>query len=1670
MAYDPSVFNVYPYYDDYDDDKKFLRVLYKPGYAVQARELTQAQTIAQKQVQRFGDHIFKDGSIVSESQVTNVQGQFVRVDNLSGYAGISINDFVGLTATVAAKNNSIRVTKALGGLSGSSKDTTSIFMFSEYLNGATGFAIGDTMTAVYNGISISARVTGGTATYNSYSGAPNVLPAFGDATLVGVDAGIRYVKGYFVNHDRQSILVYNITGSSDALAYRRFNNLTSTVRFDVANTIVNAQDDTTLNDPAFGSYNYAAPGADRYRLDLTLAQGPLSVTADYRLLSIDEDEITFRSNIPEYSVLVDTLARRTYDESGNYTLEDFPVFVDDITGDANEPYLRVKIGKGKAYVFGYEFINFIDKSITADKARNIKLLDVNQQIPIQVGNTVNVAANTEASGFTAFDKINWNSMNLFLLSDGATGAFSRVGTALVGKWDAIENSSQIHMYNVRLDSGYTPSSAKRLFYPGYTGSNKHVFSFTDGSLNINDADGNSLVFPFSNDISSHSIRNVKSQIFNIQRTKVIALPATISVSDFDDGTEFNSGTDVDFNSINDIKAFTITGAALSLTVTAIDDQNYSVSASSGVTAVVFANLEVTKLNYDPLYRAKTSTTETRTVVMTQNSYQKFAYLGGRVDAYEIVSITGNTGGSNFSMTNYFELDTGQRDFIYDWSRIVLKPQYYNSGVTGVSVTYRYYAHENSCAPYLLNSYASGGDPANLVSGTASGYKNLPLYPMENPRGNAIVSLGSCLDVRPDRITPSVSLTFGSSPETYGATGSSHLIGTNFEAQWSYYQPRSDKLVLTRDREFRLVKGVESDDRAPAPEDIQDAMTIATFTYDPFTKSAIDVQKFITKNRRYTMRDIGSLEKRIDRLEYYTTLSLEEKQAASLEIKDASGLNKFKNGIFVDNFSSRSSADTKNRDHKCSTDRQRRETRPRFITKYIDLGMTGALPAGLTFTTNGLLTFNYTTIPFIQQRFASKSVNVNPFDVTNFNGTLTLTPFSDDWIDTTTRPEVTLNINGQNDGLVDGQDVSLGVDWNDWETTWTGAPFQQQVVGVRVGKEHDPLTRGMQLVQTTIQGQVLQRQQRTGTQNFLRAETVNTSLGNRVVDLSIVPFMRSIDVNIKADGMRPNVRVYPFFDGRNVSSFVSNNGTTGAALITNVSGQLGYDTTVKFTIPAGTFRTGERLFRLIDDSGNVLSNATTTAEQTFRAQGLLKTEESTVVSTRNLTFRREAVNDERLFNNTITTVVETYQDPVAQTFLVDTLSYPRGMFIKKVEVFFKTKSANLPITLQIRPAINGYPSSSIVVPFSEVVKLPSAISTSTDSSVATEFSFDNPVYLQAGEYSIVLISNSNEYEVFVSEVGQVDLLTDNTITSQPYLGSFFKSQNASTWTPDQLLDLKFNIHRAVFSTTPATVQFYYDETNYDTEGYSSIDNGANLFRLNTTYITPPGTAVTSTVDFEGDGAGAISILPNENIVLQTKKDIKDTGTNTIDVYLTMQTNDAAVSPAIDLDRVSGIYVQNIINNFNDWTEQENYEKLPSVGGLTANNVAAMRYLTKQINLQNGFESEKMDVYLAARLPQGARIDVYMRSQLKTDTTKFNDVVFEKLVVEPTSAYGLTTNYLSVTEDDFVDLHYVRDITANRYTSGISGQYEFKNFQIKVVMYGDYTNYVVPCFRDFKAIAT
>jgi len=104
--------SVAPYYDDYEDSKNFYRILYRPGYAVQSRELTQSQTLLQSQIDRFGKHVFKEGSIVipgtfdlfSDSS-TSGPVRYVKVRDVdTSNNAVDINNFLDQTVTSNTTN------------------------------------------------------------------------------------------------------------------------------------------------------------------------------------------------------------------------------------------------------------------------------------------------------------------------------------------------------------------------------------------------------------------------------------------------------------------------------------------------------------------------------------------------------------------------------------------------------------------------------------------------------------------------------------------------------------------------------------------------------------------------------------------------------------------------------------------------------------------------------------------------------------------------------------------------------------------------------------------------------------------------------------------------------------------------------------------------------------------------------------------------------------------------------------------------------------------------------------------------------------------------------------------------------------------------------------------------------------------------------------------------------------------------------------------------------------------------------------------------------------------------------------------------------------------------------------------------------------------------------
>ena len=154
MSYDAALFNTDPYYDDYNENKKFLRFMFRPGYAVQARELTQLQTVIQSQIERFGNHIFAEGSMVLDGQISENYIKYARVTGLSGTSNIT--DFIG-TQINSVGYAPATVIHAETGLS--SGDTNGVLFF-EYGNGTTAFSANTVLGATSSSnVSITATIT-----------------------------------------------------------------------------------------------------------------------------------------------------------------------------------------------------------------------------------------------------------------------------------------------------------------------------------------------------------------------------------------------------------------------------------------------------------------------------------------------------------------------------------------------------------------------------------------------------------------------------------------------------------------------------------------------------------------------------------------------------------------------------------------------------------------------------------------------------------------------------------------------------------------------------------------------------------------------------------------------------------------------------------------------------------------------------------------------------------------------------------------------------------------------------------------------------------------------------------------------------------------------------------------------------------------------------------------------------------------------------------------------------------------------------------------------------------------------------------------------------------------------------------------------------------------------
>jgi hypothetical protein len=416
----------------------------------------------------------------------------------------------------------------------------------------------------------------------------------------------------------------------------------------------------------------------------------------------------------------------------------------------------------------------------------------------------------------------------------------------------------------------------------------------------------------------------------------------------------------------------------------------------------------------------------------------------------------------------------------------------------------------------------------------------------------------------------------------------------------------------------------------------------------------------------------------------------------------------------------------------------------------------------------------------------------------------------------------------------------------------------------------------------------------------------------------------------------------------------------------------------FDVPNSTamsFRTGVRTLRFADNANNIRSNAATSGEATYSATGIIETKERTILSTKTAQIITEIVPDktEAVQSGSLSRVTSDtgWYDPLAQTFLVDVEG---GVFATDVDLFFSAKDENVPIKIQIRNVVNGYPGG-VILPFSEVIVRPSAVNISSTGAIATNFKFKSPVYLQKDvEYALVIISDSAKYKTWIAQSGEVDVNGSGLISSQPYAGVLFKSQNASTWTADQNQDLKFRINRAVFDIgSTASVNLVNQHVNSDIL--------YDLANINVSKIVLPGTSVSTKLNnVDGIANNNIDIQLEDDILFEQPQRVADyveeAGTPSFSTTLTLTSSSSNISPVVDLSRCSATLVSNVI----DSTVNDN-EIYPEVGSATA------KYVTKEIKLNQS--ASHLRILFDANVPNAATINLYYKTGLQSTNFSSSD---------------------------------------------------------------------------------
>jgi hypothetical protein len=1533
-------FNINPYYDDFDEDKNFHRILFKPGYAVQARELTQLQTILQSQIEKFGKHVFKEGTIILGGAFDVDQKiQYVKVkDRDSANAEIlNVSSYVGktLTGTSGVKARVIDV------VNGTESNTTTKTVFVAYTDSGN-----DQETSAFSANEVLTANNGDTLVVINNTGVT------GSASRFTIDEGTLFVKNHFVNFEKQSIILENYSPTPNLR-----------VGFSVIESVVNETQDTSLLDPALGSYNYSAPGADRYKIEVQLNKAGLDdvTNEDFvELLVINNGIIEERKDRTLYSVVADELAKRTMDESGDYYVRGMDIVVREhldngenlgylpSANGGNTTLLAIGVEPGVAYVKGYEVGTLVTKYATTSKGNDFNYFN-DQVITGRLGNYVNtkeligswdlnvpilvnlydqpqqkITLRTWTSGNPTGNVIGTAKVKGVEYISGTVGSanaqfevylfdinmttdtFSNVksiystsalssGLTTNVSADIIQTSGITTLQDTTIDSllYYTGSSYVRTIKDNNDLSDTTytyrrttpVTVATSGTFTLSAPSGE--IYPYT----VGALSDDEKRLFLVTATSnaSVNLNGTVSTTNGSnevvglgtDFTELNVGDKVQIGIIPDTFIISSVSNAtyMYLTTNVAEDTSgntitkvyrtgdaidFTVTGNTGVERTITAS-STTSLSFDFKEKFVTSFTAAVTTSLVKSSATEIkktlrpnAYVSincatagttgpfnlGFSDVFKINSIrldttdfTTNTQGT--LATSDFVFDNGQRDEYYDHAKITPKINLSTASRILVSLDYFEPDFTNGTGFFSVDSY-----PVDDVNPTATSITTAEIPVFKSPSTGFTHNLRDYIDFRPVKVNTgawdagnpfSVRVTNPATTNLFQNDGTSIRFlepSSQISYDYSAYLGRKDVVALDKDGNIVIIKGVPAINTI-TPIVPSNLMALAVLDIPPYPSLSppyasilgridLSVSSKKTAHIRQTMRDINVLKQRVENLEYYTSLNLLEKDALNMLIPDQFGLDRFKNGLFVDNFNSDVLAATYNPDLSISFDTFEKVIRPRFENESI---MYNLVSNNNTQITNNLVTMPYTEVSLLEQPYATTTRNIET-SVFRFIGTMLLNPETDVWVDTQQTENKFETVVGD-EALVGTESTK----WNSWQTNVTGVTYnlydnktnkliysssdvnflreQAKLISRNVTMQQNKIGYSGPKLETRIEGIETSTSKRIGTEIFYEKTLASqTESENKLLDVSINPYIRPQIIKLIGRGLKANTRFYTFFDNEDMSEYVTP--TDSDFVVTSsegsklTSGSDGYCyALLRLPTDGKRFRFGTKSVKFTDSPSNDIE-ATSYCEAFFVAQGLIQQKSKDIYSTYQVKPVTTGYTEQTYSSTRKTTPIITQIGPscMAYSFYIDVDPAEEGIFLTSVDVFIQSKSSQYGVWFEIKEVDADGGITQNVIPYSEVWFRPEEVVVSDDASVPLNVKFNCPIFLyNQKQYAFIIHTEAinPDYYFWVARLGQTDIITNQQFVSRKLTGTLYTTNNNLNWDIVPITDLKVKFNRASFNT-------------------------------------------------------------------------------------------------------------------------------------------------------------------------------------------------------------------------------------------------------------------------------